>query len=326
MVSRQVIRPAQADDIRPHEHDTYDISGVFGFLRALRAIIDGDLEIRGFVQTAEEGNRIVINPAGLGADEASIQLFSGEGFTGESVLRTVDLGSDIWGLVISGPDDGGGQAEFVLRTDSLLGVNVGGAVSGFFAPQGFWFADGTEALPSITFSGTGKQDDGLWSPVAGSIAVSSGGSEVARFTADAGHNLQGLAWTTWTPTLTNLNIGSTGTQVARYVRVGNTVHFYWSVVLGGTGISVGSVPTISLPVTASSSYIANRFDIGDAEFIEAGVQVLLGRTRLNTTSVVTPLTMSASGTFVTPGTLSATSPFTWGTGDIITLTGTYEAA
>lgn len=61
MVSRQVIRPSQVDDVQPHEHDAQDVSGVFGFLRALKAKIDGSMTVSGTLQIDNGSDLIVGN-------------------------------------------------------------------------------------------------------------------------------------------------------------------------------------------------------------------------------------------------------------------------
>src|SRR3990167_8343935 len=48
------------------------------------------------------------------------------------------------------------------------------------------------------------------------------GDDVAWLTGTDGHNLQGLAWTTWVPTYGGITLGG-GTVVARYVQIGDKV-------------------------------------------------------------------------------------------------------
>src|SRR5687767_2356476 len=47
------------------------------------------------------------------------------------------------------------------------------------------------------------------------------------------NSLQGLAWTTWTPSYSGITIG-TGTVTARYVQIGDVVHFIYQRVWGTT--------------------------------------------------------------------------------------------
>jgi hypothetical protein len=57
------------------------------------------------------------------------------------------------------------------------------------------------------------------------------------------------AWQTWSPTLSNLTQGN-GTIEAKYIQIGKTVYFRFTFILGTTS-AVGSIPTITLPVTSA---------------------------------------------------------------------------
>lgn len=128
------------------------------------------------------------------------------------------------------------------------------------------------------------------------------------------------AWTTWTPTLTNLTLGN-GTLVAKYCRIGRAIHWRFKFTLGSTS-AVGSFPqTFTLPVAAHADYSAVDVVIGLANFADTG-----------TAGYVAMVVATATGTglFIKAASpnsaISATVPFTWTTGDIISATGTYEAA
>lgn len=51
MTFRQFIRPSEADE-KIHEHDATEVTGVFGFLRALKAKIDGSLRVTGNIESS----------------------------------------------------------------------------------------------------------------------------------------------------------------------------------------------------------------------------------------------------------------------------------
>jgi len=131
------------------------------------------------------------------------------------------------------------------------------------------------------------------------------------------------AWPAWTPTLTNLTLGN-GTQSAVYHRVGRRITFRWKFTLGSTS-TVGTSPQFTLPVTAHADYAINM-PIGSATLLDAGVQAWTGWPIMISTTTVVVTGISVSGTYATNVSVSATIPFTWGTGDVLMAIGTYEAA
>lgn len=136
------------------------------------------------------------------------------------------------------------------------------------------------------------------------------------------------AWQDWTPTLTGITIGN-GTVVAKYIQIGKTVHFRLSITFGGTSSASGGI-AVTLPVT-SATYLANT-PIGTATMTDSGSGNYMGHTHISTeagaasTSKMTIFYGIASTTNLTAGVVSATAPFSFGNSDIITMTGTYEAA
>jgi len=143
------------------------------------------------------------------------------------------------------------------------------------------------------------------------------------------------AWTTYTPTLAggSPNIGSTGTISGRYLQVGKMVTFQVQIVVGGTGISAGSgAYTVTLPVTAQSAFITangNPFVGNTNLFQSSGSLNFLGATQINASTtaqvVLFTLTTLTSGAIFALGIWgSATAGIA--TGNIATISGTYEAA
>ena len=128
------------------------------------------------------------------------------------------------------------------------------------------------------------------------------------------------AWTTWTPTIANLSIGN-GVVTARYARIGNTVAFSFKVDFGSTTTVSGS-PNFTLPINAASTaaLFLNIVDAGVTNYYgEGGIYSFDG-------SKVFCNAFNSSGTYLTNASWSATVPFTWGTGDYFTISGTYEVA
>lgn len=154
-------------------------------------------------------------------------------------------------------------------------------------------------------------------------------STVAPIATGAGHTHAqypiAIGYTDWTPSYNNLTVGN-GSVEARYVQIGKLVHAWYELTFGSTTSIDGSNPTISLPVNASASYTTVRTFLGQAYLFETGVGQADGKTRLQSTSTISVGVDLASGTYVAQSNISATVPFAWGTGDVLTWRATYEAA
>lgn len=140
----------------------------------------------------------------------------------------------------------------------------------------------------------------------------------------SGMSLNGLIWSTWSPTLTNITIGN-GSIQARYTRVGKLVCFRLKLEFGSTTSFSGS-PTFSLPATATLLTGSGTEHFGTGIALDAGVAAYMIRAYLNSTTTVVAHAEVASGTYLTNAAMSATVPFTWATGDLLQINGTYEAA
>jgi hypothetical protein len=127
-------------------------------------------------------------------------------------------------------------------------------------------------------------------------------------------------WQTWSPSYTRLTIGN-GTVVARYQQIGKTVNFFWRLVWGST-TSVVNYPVISVPVNAA---YANDFNCGPVTLLDSGTNSYSGLVQCNGTGFV-PYSLFLTGSNQTSGVITDAAPFTHTTGDIWTITGTYEAA
>lgn len=133
------------------------------------------------------------------------------------------------------------------------------------------------------------------------------------------------AWTSpaWSPTYTNLTI-SNGTVVAWYRRVGKTVDYYWQFVLGSSS-AVGTVPKLTLPVAPHASYSTggNAAFPGHVHLLDTGLADRQGIVKIDTGSTIQLAYWNATPANAN---ITATAPWTWGTGDMITIWGTYQAA
>lgn len=127
-------------------------------------------------------------------------------------------------------------------------------------------------------------------------------------------------WTTFNPTPGNVNLGDTGTAVGRYRRIGRG-HLDYDVVLtfGGTGISVATPPTITLPATPAAHYGSN-LPVGLARYLNSGSGRWEGEAYNLSDDVATLFYATevgeGSGTNI-----SGSAPFTWAAGDVMAIWG-----
>ena len=138
----------------------------------------------------------------------------------------------------------------------------------------------------------------------------------------------GGTWAAWTPTFNDITVGN-GTLVARYASVGKIVSFSFMLTFGSTS-SIGNNSTITWPVTPASTEAAKSGNISAwTQDLSSAAFLATVSPFARTTSVFRLVTLTPS---VTPSTTEAdvfpgtNVPFTWATGDIITIAGTYESA
>jgi len=124
--------------------------------------------------------------------------------------------------------------------------------------------------------------------------------------------------TTWTPTLANLTQGN-GTIIAKYRRAGKWVDFRFKFTLGSTS-AVGTTPQFTLPAAPSVDYLAANDVIGGGQLLHTGVT-----NRQASPVFIGGSTLQIQFWNATPATASvtATVPWTWGTGDYLDCFGTY---
>ena len=128
------------------------------------------------------------------------------------------------------------------------------------------------------------------------------------------------AWQSWSPSYTDISVGN-GTVVAQYSQVGKSVNFLWSLV-AGTTTTIASGFTISLPVTASSTFNVAQLPIGTALLRDVSVPVVYG----GWTSVDSSTTVCTVRWNDGTANISGTFPITEAVGDIMNVCGTFWAA
>ena len=136
-----------------------------------------------------------------------------------------------------------------------------------------------------------------------------------------------LAWTAYTPTLTNITKGTGPTEAYHYAQLGKQVIVRGSITLGTGGTLSGS-PRFSLPVNASTNQATHAGPIGLAQFTDASAPGTdtFGYAFLFSNTTVQLSIFNAAGTYLTFSSLSSTVPITWTVSDRIRFQFNYEAA
>jgi hypothetical protein len=130
-----------------------------------------------------------------------------------------------------------------------------------------------------------------------------------------------LAWTTFTPSMSGFNVGSTGTVNAAYVLVGKTLFLRAAFTLGGTGISIGSGPFMTLP----NAYVAKGPSVSPIFIEDIGTSFYTGLAFSNGTTVALVLN-NVAGTYGTTTGITATTPMTWAANDKLFMNFAIEVA
>jgi hypothetical protein len=128
-------------------------------------------------------------------------------------------------------------------------------------------------------------------------------------------------WTAWTPTLTNLTLGTSPTSVHRYSEINKVVVFRSKIVLG-TGGSIGGAFSMTLPVNAYATHSVTA----SVNMINAGGAYAPGSVSNQGVGAIEVWAHNAAGTYALMTQVTTGVPFGWDVNDIITITGTYEAA
>lgn len=132
-------------------------------------------------------------------------------------------------------------------------------------------------------------------------------------------------WTAFTPVWNNLTVGNAG-QEARYTQIGNTVFFWVKLELGSTS-SVSTEPRMNFPIQAKSTAAGQCAQLNYC-FLDNGVARNFGISDglVNSQTTFRLHVFNASSTYLNSSQITSTVPFTWGSGDIIHIFGSYEVA
>jgi hypothetical protein len=249
----------------------------------------------------------------------SVQFFTD--VAGESgFIEVRDVGGTE-GIILVAP--GGENTSIILRQTNNMSLILDNVETLSAVADQIRFPDGDATAPGISWLASAQQDVGIFRADTDEIGVAVGGAEVARLTGTAGHNLQGLEWTTWTPTLGGITVGNGTTNYAQYVRIGDLVIARWMFTLGSTSAITGGI-TVSAPVTADVG--GDQFLVGHARLNDSGTAVHIATVGLSDASTFTVYRQAVSGSNIIRSSLSSTTPFTWTTTDFLSFTAIYEAA
>ena len=126
--------------------------------------------------------------------------------------------------------------------------------------------------------------------------------------------------TAYTPTFTALTLGN-GTLTADFYRVQNVVTVTVAVEFGSTTSISGDV-VVTLPIARAS---AQGLRIATVQLNDPGIQNFAGALFFQT-GVLTNVNVRQLGTNSVIAGLTATTPFTWATGDVLQFSAQYEVA
>lgn len=132
----------------------------------------------------------------------------------------------------------------------------------------------------------------------------------------------GSAFASYTPILTGFTPGN-GTVAGAYTQFGKLVIFKASFTFGSASAAASAVPTFTIPVPASTAFSYIGLIGGRAIFTDAGSTSYAATAALISSTTVGCYIQGTNGSFGQPTT---TTPFTWTTSDIISVSGWYEAA
>jgi hypothetical protein len=126
----------------------------------------------------------------------------------------------------------------------------------------------------------------------------------------------------WTTTVANITKGS-GTETGKFWMNGRVCHFIWKFVFASDS-SMGTSPTITLPIPADITYNFDGSIIGEGTVLDATTALYPIQVGWTTGVTYGLKLLNASGTFLTaPGSITSSAPMTWTTNDTIFIKGSY---
>lgn len=208
-----------------------------------------------------------------------------------------------------------------LERGMAVYVRRSGVVPTYFDLTDFieW-EDGTSVVWDVTTAKRSSGDAGIGptSGVATFGEAREGATAYLGANASVAKRATSGKWIDYTPTFSGTTLGNGAVAGEYAIDANGTVTFSAVFVLGSTSAVTGSV-TCTLPVTGRPQTIGQI----NCAFERPGFEIVGGVTDRATTYVVT-YAATAGGTYVGFAALSATVPFSWGTGHKIWVSGSYQ--
>jgi len=130
-------------------------------------------------------------------------------------------------------------------------------------------------------------------------------------------------WTTFTPTISGITLGN-GTKTGSYCQIADTTFFRVVVTFGST-TSITSNIDLTMPTTPVGYSTFDYFNTNAQAYDSSTTTFFPSTGNLAVSSTVVRLLLSKSnGTFVQSFDYISTEPFTWATGDTLSVHGSYR--
>lgn len=252
------------------------------------------------------------------ADTEAVGQISFNGFNGTSYYNA----ALICGVVDGTPGTGSMPGRLSFQTTPSGSTTPVERLQLDPAGQIFAASLGTAALPVWSF--TGDPNTGIWSPAADTLAVSTNGSEVVRFTSDAylrmaastggiqfngdtaaANALDDYEEGTFTPGIQGSSTAGTssyGSRVGHYTKIGRQV-FFTIYIVWSSGTGTGNLQITGLPFATNSAL--NDQILATASYIDAitlPANTCLGfGTTAGATTITAYSTSTAGGSTTTAG-------------------------
>lgn len=124
-------------------------------------------------------------------------------------------------------------------------------------------------------------------------------------------------WISWATVPTNITVGTGGSAatVQRYKYINGRLYFDYRYVLGSSGASMGTQPTINLPVSVAMRIPANNIAEGDGGAYD--LSATTGHFTKHLIATATTVFVRNTYTGSATSTTTSTAPFTWAAGDVL---------
>ena len=132
-----------------------------------------------------------------------------------------------------------------------------------------------------------------------------------------------LAGTSFTPSFGGLTIGN-GTNSGRFILQNKLLYVEGKFTLGSTSSVTGQI-TLTLP-SSKSFAVNNTAPIGFCRLEDTGTAFYAGNVVQNSSTAVALQRFGVTGSLIFYGSVDATNPFTWTTGDVFSYCFTCEVA